>query len=226
MASEIDHSPQSQHDPPKVASAVASPTPPATAEGRPNATTGTITNGEAPGLAPQTLQPTNVVPLFPDTASDASPSNADDGAGADSDSTTSRAISPITSPPYWQLNTTNTNDNPLRPHNSHNRTASAESVLPPGAITLQDNEDISSDAGAGDVNGRDRNRACWAKSVEVVNHVVVNGSATNIGAFVVWNIRVETLSVSSITHTQVHTHGRTPFLDGKEWHNPNYTIHK
>ncbi|ROV96370.1 hypothetical protein VPNG_09062 [Cytospora leucostoma] len=42
--------------------------------------------------------------------------------------------------------------------------------------------------------GRDRNRACWAKSVEVTDYVVVNGSATNIGAFVVWNIRVETLS--------------------------------
>jgi len=196
MASEIDHPLQSQQPPSKVASDVASLTPPATAEGRPSTTTGTITNGEAAGIAPATLQTTNVVPPIPDTASDAPASDAGDGAGADSDSTTSRAISPITSPPYWQLNTTNTNDNPLRPHNSHNRTASAESVLPPGAITLQDNEDISSDAGTGDVSGRDRNRACWAKSVEVINHVVVNGSATNIGAFVVWNIRVETLSVS------------------------------
>jgi hypothetical protein len=99
--------------------------------------------------------------------------------------------------------------NPLRRHTSHNRTASAESVLPPGAITLQDNEDVSSDAGAnGDASGRDRNRACWARSVEVVNHVVVNGSATNIGAFVVWNIRVETLSVG--VHPIVGVRGDVP----------------
>ncbi len=30
----------------------------------------------------------------------------------------------------------------------------------------------------------------------MTDYVTVNGSATNIGAFVVWNIRVETLSVS------------------------------
>ncbi|KAM0562993.1 hypothetical protein ACHAPJ_001836 [Fusarium lateritium] len=64
---------------------------------------------------------------------------------------------------------------------------STESVLPAGAITLRDNEASDYD---------DRNSACWAKSVEIVNHTIVNGSATNIGAFVVWNIRVETLNGS------------------------------
>ncbi|RGP79600.1 hypothetical protein FLONG3_2348 [Fusarium longipes] len=64
---------------------------------------------------------------------------------------------------------------------------STESILPAGAITLRDNE-------ASDLD--DRNSACWAKSVEIVNHTIVNGSATNIGAFVVWNIRVETLNGS------------------------------
>lgn len=102
-----------------------------------------------------------------------------------------RVTSPVTSPPYWV--------------HSHNRTASSvsvESVLPAGAITLQDNEATDEDEGrsggdsARNSHGRDRNRACWAKSVEVTDHVVVNGSATNIGAFVVWNIRVETLSGS------------------------------
>lgn len=104
-----------------------------------------------------------------------------------------RVTSPVTSPPYWA--------------HAHNRTASSvsvESVLPAGAITLQDNEAADDDDGDGrngagsarSSHGRDRNRACWAKSVEVTDHVVVNGSATNIGAFVVWNIRVETLSVS------------------------------
>ncbi|KAM0575182.1 hypothetical protein ACHAQF_004651 [Verticillium nonalfalfae] len=61
---------------------------------------------------------------------------------------------------------------------------SAESVLPAGAITMQDHEVSDPDH---------RNKACWAKSVEIVDHVVINGSATNIGAFVVWNIKVETL---------------------------------
>ncbi|KAK1597507.1 PX domain-containing protein [Colletotrichum navitas] len=82
----------------------------------------------------------------------------------------------VTSPPYW-----------LGHHQRSASNMSAESVLPDGAITMHDNE-------ASDVDGR--NRACWAKSVEITDYVVVNGSATNIGAFVVWNIRVETLQGS------------------------------
>ncbi|KAI1064806.1 hypothetical protein LB507_000824 [Fusarium sp. FIESC RH6] len=92
---------------------------------------------------------------------------------------TSSPLSPVTSPPYW-LNT----------RGGHQRTISnmsTESVLPAGAITLRDNETSDYD---------DRNSACWAKSVEIVNYTIVNGSATNIGAFVVWNIRVETLNGS------------------------------
>ncbi|KAM5355199.1 hypothetical protein ACJ41O_001845 [Fusarium nematophilum] len=90
------------------------------------------------------------------------------------------AVSPasITSPPYW-LN--------VHGHQRSVSNMSAESVLPSGAITLRDNETSEHD---------DRNNACWAKSVEIVSHTIVNGSATNIGAFVVWNIRVETLNGS------------------------------
>ncbi|KAF4438106.1 PX domain-containing YPT35 [Fusarium acutatum] len=95
--------------------------------------------------------------------------------------TASSTVSPssITSPPYW-LNT----------RAGHQRTISnmsTESVLPAGAITLRDNEASEFD---------DRNSACWAKSVEIVSYTIVNGSATNIGAFVVWNIRVEALNGS------------------------------
>lgn len=94
--------------------------------------------------------------------------------------TASSTMSPssINSPPYWPNS------------GGHQRTISSfsvESVLPAGAITLRDNETSEHD---------DRNSACWARGVEVVGHTVVNGSATNIGAFVVWIIRVETLSVS------------------------------
>jgi len=79
--------------------------------------------------------------------------------------------SPITSPPYWVQ--------------SHQRSASNISIesIPHGAITLQDNTDRE-DA---------KNKACWAKSVYIEDHVIINGSRIGIGAFVVWNITVETL---------------------------------
>jgi hypothetical protein len=122
---------------------------------------------------------------------------ADSDAGVESDSfdnsSSSRALSPVVSPPYWRINHENLahgSDNTLRWPNGHDRTDSVESVLPVGAITLQDNESSV-------LQARDRNAACWAKSVEVTNYIIVNGSATNFGAFVVWNIKVETLSVSA-----------------------------
>lgn len=96
----------------------------------------------------------------------------------------STPISPITSPPYWVQ--------------SHQRSVSNISVesIPDGAITLQDNTD-----------GEDsKNKACWAKSVEIDNDpVVVNGNRTGIGAFVVWNITVETLRVWHLNSIEVQT---------------------
>ncbi|PQE22607.1 PX domain-containing protein [Rutstroemia sp. NJR-2017a BVV2] len=86
----------------------------------------------------------------------------------------SPSTSPITSPPYW--------------HQAHQRSVSSASIESVGhaGITLQDNTD-----------GEDaKNEACWAKSVYIEDHVVINGGKTNIGnigAFVVWNITVETL---------------------------------
>jgi hypothetical protein len=84
--------------------------------------------------------------------------------------------SSITIPPYWVKS------------NTHQRTPSniSNDSLPQGAITLRDNESSEDN---------DRNNACWAKSVEIIDHIVINGSATNVGAFVVWIIRVETLTV-------------------------------
>ncbi|EFY95514.2 PX domain-containing protein [Metarhizium robertsii ARSEF 23] len=86
--------------------------------------------------------------------------------------------SSVASPPYW-MNT--------HAHQRNTSSVSVESVLPAGAIILQDNDTSEH---------QDRNNACWAKSVEVVNYTVVNGGATSVGAFVVWNVRVETLSGS------------------------------
>ncbi|KAK9434708.1 PX domain-containing protein [Metarhizium brunneum] len=86
--------------------------------------------------------------------------------------------SSVASPPYW-MNT--------HAHQRNTSSVSVESVLPAGAIILQDNDTSEH---------QDRNNACWAKSVEVVNYTVVNGGATSVGAFIVWNVRVETLSGS------------------------------
>ncbi|KAJ9152046.1 PX domain-containing protein [Pleurostoma richardsiae] len=112
-----------------------------------------------------------------------------------------RVTSPVTSPPYWSF--PQGGNGQQASHRSHQRSVSTDSLLPPGAITLRDNERDDDDAGRGRGNGggaaatgRDKNKACWAKSVEVTDYVVVNGSATNVGAFVVYNIKVETLSGS------------------------------
>ena len=100
-----------------------------------------------------------------------SPSNQQFSNG-DSDSH-SRVTSPVTSPPYW-----------VQSHQRSFSNISVESV-PDGAITLQDNED-----------GEDaKNKACWARSVYIEDYVIINGSRTGIGAFVVWNITVDTLRV-------------------------------
>ncbi|KAK8132434.1 Phox homologous domain-containing protein [Apiospora kogelbergensis] len=128
--------------------------------------------------------------------------DSDDDVFVDSSSTRSAAspmISPVTSPPYWLMQSGGggggfssgggfeSGSHGYRPINRHQRGASVDSI-PLGGITLQDNEN--------DDLLDDRNRGCWAQSVEVSDYVVVNGSATNIGAFVVWNIRVQTLNGS------------------------------
>jgi len=87
--------------------------------------------------------------------------------------TNSPVASPV-SPPYW-----------VQGHQRSFSNISVDSV--PGGITLQDNTDAE-DA---------KNKACWAKSVYIEDHVIINGNRTGIGAFVVWNINVETLQVGA-----------------------------
>ncbi|UKZ65476.1 uncharacterized protein TrAtP1_006675 [Trichoderma atroviride] len=107
------------------------------------------------------------------TPSESNRGGDNDGALHSAISNTSSITSP---PPYW-------------PHASHQRNISnlsTESFLPAEAIRLRDN----------DTNDDDRNSACWAKSVEITDFIFVNGSNTNIGAFIVWNISVETMNGS------------------------------
>jgi hypothetical protein len=137
---------------------------------------------ESASAAAHECPPRAYSPLFPDSDEGVSSEDEADSPGGDL-----AVLSPssVTSPPYWSSHTHN--------HGGVPPNMSSESVAP-GAIMLQDNE-FDDGPGGANVYGRDRNRACWAKSVQVRDYVLVNGSTTNIGAFAVWNIRVETLNV-------------------------------
>lgn len=78
------------------------------------------------------------------------------------------------SPPYWQ-------------HQRFDSNASIDSFRPArrSGITLEDHTEESSE----------QSGAVWAKSVTIDDHVVVSGSRTSVGAYVVWNCTVETLDV-------------------------------
>lgn len=110
------------------------------------------------------------------TASDDGVRDSEDDRTQDTAAAGSAVTSPppTSSPPYWMVQHTD------------NATGASESSFEPRGIIMRDNE--SEDWGG-------RNSACWARSVEIPDYVVVNGSATNIGAFVVFNVRVETINV-------------------------------
>ncbi|KAI9719993.1 MAG: hypothetical protein M1812_003118 [Candelaria pacifica] len=76
------------------------------------------------------------------------------------------------SPPYWQ-------------HQRFDSNASIDSIRPTRrlGITLEDHTEESSE----------QSGAVWAKSVTIEDHVVISGSRTGVGAYVVWNCTVETL---------------------------------
>lgn len=149
------------------------PSPPATE---------TDSEPESPGLRyiqPEMLSPRPFSSGMDSASSDRQAPRRGEGEDEEGDMSTP-AVSPVTSPPYWMH---------AYASPGHQRTTSNVSVdsLATGGITLQDNENSGTD---------DRNQGCWAKSVEIRDYVTVNGNATNIGSFVVWNIRVETLTGS------------------------------
>jgi hypothetical protein len=121
--------------------------------------------------------------------------NGDDGV-VEAASASSSAVPrppPTTSPPYWLV------------QHPHNNVGIAEGAASESrGITMRDNE-------SEDWEGR--NSACWARSVEIPDYVVVNGRATNIGAFVVFNIRVQPINVGPTSYTTLH-------LDNAETRHP------
>jgi hypothetical protein len=119
-------------------------------------------NGQPPDARKQLVLETNTSSAIEDIASNSS----------------SPAISPASSPPYW-----------VQSHQRSFSNISIESIIT-GGITLQDNE-LGEDT---------KSKFCWAKSVYIEDFVVINERRTTIGAFVVWNITVETLRVSIISN--------------------------
>ncbi|KAK4672321.1 hypothetical protein QC763_102080 [Podospora pseudopauciseta] len=175
MASENEHRAQAQYEPAQAAILDSN-------KSESLANMSVATNGQAPPRRN---------PLFDDDDDD----DGDEVASTTSSSNHDTVSPTVTSPPYWHSTSHPPNhpaSNGLRPLS----TASIESVLPPGAITLQDNEsDLPSShfPSTSPTTPQDRNRSCWARSVTITDYITINTSSTNIGAFTVWNISVETL---------------------------------
>lgn len=78
-------------------------------------------------------------------------------------------------PPYWS-------------HRRYESYSSVKNTKPP-PITLEDHTEEPSE----------QSGAVWAKGVTVDDYVLVSGAVPNVGSFVVWNCRIETLDVSPLT---------------------------
>ena len=79
-------------------------------------------------------------------------------------------------PPYW----------------SHRRFESYSSVkiTKPTPITLEDHTEEASE----------QSNPCWAKGVTIADYVLVSGNLPNVGKFVVYNCKVDTLDVSAFPY--------------------------
>ena len=97
----------------------------------------------------------------------------DDTGSLSQTSEQSRPVSGVI-PPYWQR------------HDRNASRASQSSLAGSAMITLEDH--------AADPEC-ETSRGLWAQSVLIEDHVVVQGK-TGVGAYVVWNCRIQTLDVS------------------------------
>ena len=80
------------------------------------------------------------------------------------------------SPPYWQ-------------HQRSVSSATQVSLDRPPPISLEDNTQPDSPSQS----------ALWAKSISIDDYVVVRGNPAGLGAYVVWNCRVQTLDGGPMT---------------------------
>lgn len=113
---------------------------------------------------------------------------SDHGMMSSSTAPTSSRVSPSPRSPANHFNPNTSTDNAppywTRAANRNDTQASFDSLAGRG-ITMADNTTDTSET----------NAACWAKSVTITDHSEVKGGALNVGAFVVWHITIETLSV-------------------------------
>ncbi|CAD6589019.1 MAG: PX domain-containing protein ypt35 [Alectoria sarmentosa] len=77
--------------------------------------------------------------------------------------------SPSLIPPYWS-------------HRRYESYSSVKNTRPP-PITLEDHTEEPSE----------QSGALWAKSITIDDHVLLSGTLPNVGSFVVWNCKIETL---------------------------------
>ena len=92
---------------------------------------------------------------------------------SDSNDSNAGNLSPLT-PPYWL-------------HHRHGSFASAIDTKP-APITLEDHTEEPSE----------QEGVVWAKGVYIEDHVVVSGNMPNVGDFVVWKCRIDTIDGSTI----------------------------
>lgn len=88
-----------------------------------------------------------------------------------SNCSTQQPSTPI-SPPYWQ-----------QQRSISHVSADSRAHAPP--ISLEDHTEVYNDA----------NCALWAKDITIEDYVIVRGGSAGVGAYVVWNCRVQTLDV-------------------------------
>ena len=94
-------------------------------------------------------------------------------------------------PPYWS-------------HRRYESYASIENTKP-GPITLEDHTE-----GLLEHHG-----VCWAKGVSIDSYVIVDGTVPNVGRFVVWNCRIDTLDVSFLSNGSGRCSIATNFLPSR-----------
>ena len=110
-----------------------------------------------------------------DSVPQGNPSDLDNSASECATPRSDDGLPPIISPPYWQ-------------HKRSVSTTSQSSVDIHGRPTPIHLEDHTE-------NGSETTKALWARSVAIEDYRVVQAGATGVGAYVVWNCRVDTIDV-------------------------------
>jgi hypothetical protein len=104
-------------------------------------------------------------------------------ASKSSSSSEAEQLPSVIVPPYWK----------------HHRQVSEASIdfKKPRGISLEDHTEEHSPS----------SNALWARNVTIADYVIVKGSKTGVGAYVVWNCQVQTLDVGTQLRLLSHDEG-------------------